>query len=127
MKHLIGLLFCLIMFAVGTVTAHERNTTKEKIVQTSCLDIGKLEKVQSIFTIDYVKLRAASKIASIKAFNEVGGYKLLKSFYTDKYALLTRYKYVPDCPIVFVRSNYCRYQTQYSYSYLIPYNQPPNI
>lgn len=127
MKYLIGLLFCLMLFTVGAATAQEKISTKETTVCTCSLDIGKVETSQSVFTIDYVKLREASKIASIKAFNEVGGYKLLKSLYIDKYALLARYKHVPDCQIVFVRSNYFKYQTQYSYSYLIPYNQPPNI
>jgi hypothetical protein len=144
MKYLIGLLFCLMLFTVGRATAQEKISTKEASVCTCGLDIGKytvnidgpqnrffelFAKANDAFekNIDMKKLKEVSRIASIKAFDQIGGHNIVQKLYKENDALLTRYRYVPDCPIVFVRSNYFKYTTQYSYSYIILYNQSPSV
>lgn len=143
MKYLIGFLFCLMLFTVGSVLAQEKILT-EKATELCCLDTGKsainidgsqnrffelFAKANDAFEkdINMKKLEEASRIASIQAFKQIGGYEMIKNLYKEKDALLARYRYVPDCPIVFVKCKYIRHQTHYSYIYTRPYNQPPSI
>lgn len=119
MKKLLGLFFCFGFLLLGGLTQTHANPTIQYQPGYSVNDVGKMQvSAPANYTlIKEVPQHVVAKI-DIPAFN--------KQMYA-KDALISQYKFIPYCPIVFLGKHKTKYITQYTYKYIESYNQPPSI
>lgn len=123
MKKFLGFMMCLIMLCIGTVQAKESKESKQPKIEQSCIDVGKVLQVESIQSNqipDVGQMVVDNYIIHQSDIQSLDNYTLHKD------ALISQYRYAPDCPMAFIGRHKVKYATHYTYTFSNPYNQPPN-